>query len=198
MRSKDKTLIAAIEKFVSDYTDSNGISPTMQEVADGVGSSKATVQRYIAQLCEDGILDYSGYRTMTSTKTKAAAIRVPVLGTIACGIPKFAEENIEEYVRLPVALFGKGNFFILRAYGDSMIEAGIDNGDLVLIRQQNYADEGQIVVALMEDEATLKRFYPEPKKHRIRLHPENSRMDDIYVDNCEIQGVAVKVLKDLE
>ena len=197
MRSKDKTLMAAIEKFVSDYTDSNGISPTMQEVADGVGSSKATVQRYIAQLCDDGILDYSGYRTMTSTKTKAAAIRVPVLGTIACGIPKFAEENIEEYVRLPVALFGKGNFFILRAYGDSMIEAGIDNGDLVLIRQQNYADEGQIVVALMEDEATLKRFYPEPKKHRIRLHPENSRMDDIYVDNCEIQGVAVKVLKDL-
>ena len=198
MRSKDKTLMAAIEKFVSDYTDSNGISPTMQEVADGVGSSKATVQRYIAQLCEDGILDYSGYRTMTSTKTKAAAIRVPVLGTIACGIPKFAEENIDEYVRLPVALFGKGNFFILRAYGDSMIEAGIDNGDLVLIRQQNYADEGQIVVALMEDEATLKRFYPEPQKHRIRLHPENSRMDDIYVDNCEIQGVAVKVLKDLE
>lgn len=198
MRSKDKTLMAAIEKFVSDYTDSNGISPTMQEVADGVGSSKATVQRYITQLCDDGILDYSGYRTMTSTKTKAAAIRVPVLGTIACGIPKFAEENIEEYVRLPVALFGKGNFFILRAYGDSMIEAGIDNGDLVLIRQQNYADEGQIVVALMEDEATLKRFYPEPKKHRIRLHPENSRMDDIYVDNCEIQGVAVKVLKDLE
>lgn len=198
MRSKDKTLMAAIEKFVSDYTDSNDISPTMQEVADGVGSSKATVQRYIAQLCDDGILDYSGYRTMTSTKTKAAAIRVPVLGTIACGIPKFAEENIEEYVRLPVALFGKGNFFILRAYGDSMIEAGIDNGDLVLIRQQNYADEGQIVVALMEDEATLKRFYPEPKKHRIRLHPENSRMDDIYVDNCEIQGVAVKVLKDLE
>lgn len=198
MRSKDKTLMAAIEKFVSDYTDSNGISPTMQEVADGVGSSKATVQRYIAQMCDDGILDYSGYRTMTSTKTKAAAIRVPVLGTIACGIPKFAEENIEEYVRLPVALFGKGNFFILRAYGDSMIEAGIDNGDLVLIRQQNYADEGQIVVALMEDEATLKRFYPEPQKYRIRLHPENSRMDDIYVDNCEIQGVAVKVLKDLE
>ncbi len=198
MRSKDKTLMAAIEKFVSDYTDKNGISPTMQEVADGVGSSKATVQRYIAQLCEDGIIDYSGYRTMTSTKTKAAAIRVPILGTIACGIPKFAEENIEEYVKLPVSLFGKGNFFILRAYGDSMIEAGIEDGDLVLIRQQNYADEGQIVVALIDDDATLKRFYPEPQKHRIRLHPENSHMDDIIVDHCEIQGVAVKVLKDLE
>ena len=198
MRSKDKTLMAAIEKFVCDFTDKTGISPTMQEVADGVGSSKATVQRYIAQLCEDGVLDYSGYRTMTSTKTKMQAVRVPVLGTIACGIPKFAEENIEEYVRLPVALFGQGNFFILRAYGDSMVEAGIDDGDLVLIRQQNYADEGQIVVALIEDDATLKRFYPEPENRRIRLHPENSHMEDIYVPMCEIQGVAVKVLKDLE
>ena len=66
-----------------------------------------------------------------------------------------------------------------------------------MIRKQNYADRGQIVVALMEDEATLKRFYPEPENHRVRLHPENSRMEDIYVDNCEIQGVAVKVLKDL-
>ena len=198
MRSKDKTLMAAIEKFVCDYTDKTGISPTMQEVADGVGSSKATVQRYIAQLCEDGVLDYSGYRTMTSTKTKMQAVRVPVLGTIACGIPKYAEENIEEYVRLPVALFGQGNFFILRAYGDSMVEAGIDDGDLVLIRQQNYADKGQIVVALIEDDATLKKFYPEPENGIIRLHPENHTMEDIIVENCIIQGVAVKVLKDLE
>ena len=198
MRSKDKTLMAAIEKFVCDFTDKTGISPTMQEVADGVGSSKATVQRYIAQLCEDGVLDYSGYRTMTSTKTKMQAVRVPVLGTIACGIPKYAEENIEEYVRLPVALFGQGNFFILRAYGDSMVEAGIDDGDLVLIRQQNYADKGQIVVALIEDDATLKKFYPEPENGIIRLHPENHTMEDIIVENCIIQGVAVKVLKDLE
>jgi repressor LexA len=149
-------------------------------------------------MCEDGTLEYNGHRSLASTKTKSAAIRVPVLGNIACGIPKFAEENIEEYVKLPVSLFGKGSFFILRAYGDSMIESGIEDGDLVLIRQQNYADEGQIVVALIDDDATLKRFYPEPQKHRIRLHPENSHMDDIIVDHCEIQGVAVKVLKDLE
>lgn len=122
----------------------------------------------------------------------------PILGKVSCGVPKFAEENIEEYVRLPVALFGRGQFFILRANGDSMIEADINDGDLVLIRQQNYADEGQIVVALMDDEATLKRYYPEPEKQRIRLHPENSQMDDILVSDCIIQGVAVKVLKDLE
>ena len=198
MRSKDKNLMAAIEKFVNDFTDENGVSPTMQEVADGVGSTKPTVQRYIAQMCEDGVISFSGYRTLTTTKTKAQVVRVPVLGSIACGIPKFAEENIEGYVRLPVSMFGHGNFFILRAYGDSMIEAGIEDGDLVLIRQQDTADEGQIVVALIDDEATLKRFYPEPENERICLHPENSQMDNIYVDYCQIQGVAVKVIKDLE
>lgn len=197
MRSKDKTLMATIESFVSGFTDNYGISPTMQEVANAVGVSKATVHRYVSQMRENGTIDFSGWRTMKTTKTKTQAISVPVLGEIACGIPKFAEENIEEYVRLPVALFGQGSFYILRAYGDSMIEAGIDDGDLVLIRQQDAAEEGQIVVALIEDEATLKRFYPEPENYRIRLHPENSHMADIFVDKCEIQGVAVKVLKDL-
>ena len=126
------------------------------------------------------------------------SVKVPVLGSVSCGVPKLAIENIEEYIRLPVALFGRGDFFILRANGDSMIEAGIDDGDLVLIREQNYADPGQIVVALMDDEATLKRFYPEPKKRRFRLHPENSALKNIYVKECIIQGIAVKVLKDLE
>ena len=78
-----------------------------------------------------------------------------------------------------------------------MIDAGIDNNDLVIIRQQNYADPGQIVVALVENEATLKRYYPEPRNKRIRLHPENKKLEDIYVDNCLIQGVAVKIIKDL-
>ena len=197
MRSKDKALMTRIEQFVGRFTDNFGISPTMQEVADGVGVSKATVHRYITQLCEDGVIDFSGRRTITPARTNVEAVSVPILGEVACGIPKFAEESIEEYVRLPVALFGRGNFFILRAYGDSMIEAGIDDGDLVLIRQQDAAEEGQIVVALIDDEATLKRFYPEPENHRIRLHPENPHMADIFVDRCEIQGVAVKVLKDL-
>ncbi len=196
MRSKDKELIAAIERFIRNYTDSNGISPTLQDVADGIGSTKPTVQRYVAQMRKDGIIDYSGRRTMVSTKAKAPIARVPLLGSVACGIPKFAEENIEEYLPLPLSLIGKGDFFILRAYGDSMIEAGINDGDMVIIRKQNTANEGQMVVALVDDEATLKRFYPE--KDRIRLHPENSTMEDIFVDNCEIQGIAVKVLKDID
>ena len=198
MRSKSTTLMTAIERFVSDYTDRENIPPSMQEIADGVGISKPTVSRYIARMREDGIVDFSGHRSVTLKKTKAPAVRVPVLGRVACGIPKFAEENVEEYVRLPVSLFGEGNFFLLRADGDSMTGAGIKDGDLVLIRRQDTAEKGQIVVALTEDEATLKRFYPEPKKHRVRLHPENAKMDDIYVENCEIQGVAVSVIKNLE
>ena len=198
MRSKDSAVLAGIEKFVCDYTDSCGVPPTMQEIADGVGISKATAFRYVTRLKEDGVLDYSGRRTITAVRARAETVSVPVLGNIACGIPKFAEENIEEFVRLPVSLFGRGSFFILRAYGDSMIEAGIEDGDLVLIRRQDTAEPGQIIVALMEDDATLKRFYPEPEKGRIRLHPENSGMDDIYVDSCIIQGVAVRVIRELE
>ena len=137
-----------------------------------------------------------GIRTK-EMKDEGEMISVPVLGKVSCGEPKFAEENIEEYVKLPVTLFGSGDYFLLRANGDSMIDAGIDNSDLVLVRQQNYADAGQIVVALGEDEATLKRWYPEPENRRIRLHPENSEMEDIYMESCVIQGVAVKVIKDL-
>lgn len=198
MPKKDKNLMAGIEKYILDYTKSNGFSPSMKEIADGVGSSAPTVYRYLRQMREDGVVAYDGVRSVKSARLKGAEIDVPVLGRIACGIPKFAEENIEEYVRLPAAFFGTGEFFLLRAWGDSMTGAAIDDGDLVLIRRQDHAERGQIVVALAEYEATLKRYYPEPERQRVRLHPENPQMEDIYVDSCVIQGVAVKVLKDLD
>ncbi len=199
MRTKNQDTFTAIVSFIDKYTDSYGYAPTMDEISDGTGYPKTTVHRYVSQMREDGTVDYAGHRSITSTKTKTQSVRVPVLGAISCGIPKYAEENIEEYIRLPVALFGKGDFFILRAYGDSMIEVGIEDGDLVLVRHQATAEIGQIVVALIDNEdATLKRYYPEPEKHRVRLHPENSSMEDIIVPDCAIQGVAVKVLKDLE
>ena len=201
MRTKYQDVFAAIRKCVAEFIDENGISPTVREIESITGISRPTVARYLAAMRDSGEIGYSGARSIVpseSRNSRSSSVRVPVLGAVSCGIPKFAEENIEEYVNLPVSLFGRGNFFILRANGDSMIEAGINDGDLVLIRQQNTADTGDIVVALMEDEATLKRFYPEPAKHRIRLHPENRSLSDIFVPNCVIQGVAVKVLKDLE
>ena len=201
MRSKNKEYFTLIEKFIDEYREKHGAAPTLREIESGIGLSKTTVSRYLSYMRENGMLDYDSHRNIRTRefqRTREESVMVPVLGCVSCGVPKFAEENIEEYVRLPIALFGRGQFFILRANGDSMIEANIDHGDLVLIRQQNYADEGQIVVALMDDEATLKRYYPEPENRRVRLHPENKQMDDIFVDNCVIQGVAVNVLKDLE
>ena len=199
---KNAELFKQIADTINSYKEQNtGASPSVREIADELGVNYSTVSRYLKHMRENGMLDYEGHRNITtreSRMTKTQTVKVAVLGAVSCGVPKFAEENIEEYVRLPVALFGSGEFYILRANGDSMVDAGIEDGDLVLIRQQNYANEGQIVVALMEDEATLKRYYPEPQKRRIRLHPENSSMRDIYVANCIIQGVAVKVLKDLE
>jgi len=198
---KNASYIKMIEEFIDTYIETNHTSPTTTEVSEGVGLPRSTVGRYIAYMREEGILEYEGHRSLTTSAVRSVnevSVKVPVLGAVSCGVPKFAEENIEEYIRLPVALFGRGDFYILRANGDSMEDAGIDDGDLVLIRKQTYANEGQIVVALMQDEATLKRYYPEPEKRRIRLHPENSRLKDIFVKECIIQGVAVKVLKDLE
>ena len=198
MRSKNKETIAAIEQFVRERNDRYGRSPTMQEIGDAVGISLATAYRYIKAMEKDGLIDYCGVRGITAVKSRVEQTGLPVIGQVACGMPILAEENVEEYVRLPVSLIGRGKFFILRATGSSMVGAGIDDDDLVIIRQQDTADPGQIVVALIDDEATLKRYWPEPENNRIRLHPENAEMEDIYVENCRIQGIAVRVLKNLE
>ena len=197
MRSKNKNVLRAVERLVWEFTERRGYSPSLQEIADGAGISKTTAHRYVAKLRSDGIVGYSGYRSLVPARVKGGSVMVPVLGRVACGLPRYAKENIEEYVRMPEALIGSGEFFLLRAVGDSMTGAGIEDGDLVLVKRQNTAEKGQIVVALTGEEATLKRFYPEPGKKRIRLHPENPALTDIYVSSCEVQGVAVKVIKDL-
>ena len=196
MRIRHEETKMRIVQFVTRYIDENGFPPSMQEIADEMNFSKATATRYVQVMCDEGKLNrMERSRSVKPTKIHATTVSVPVVGSIACGTPILAESNIDEYVRLPVSLFGYGEFFLLRAVGDSMIGVGIDDGDLVLVRRQNHADPGQVVVALIEDEATLKRFYPEPSKHRIRLHPENDQMQDIYVKDCVIQGVAVNVIK---
>lgn len=201
MRTKNKENFSKIENFIDSYQEENGVSPTTRAIAEGTGLGLGTVSRYLQDMRENGRIEYSGHTgfvTQKKKKSKETTQMVPVLGRVSCGVPKFAEGNIEEYIPLPVALFGRGDFYLLRANGDSMIDVGIDDGDLVLIRHQNTADPGQIVVALMEDEATLKRYYPQPQYHRVKLHPENKEMNDIYVKDCKIQGVAVNVLKELK
>lgn len=188
-----------LEKFINDYSEAfGGRSPTVEEIADGVGLAKSTVSKYLNRMKEDGLIRFEGHRSIATKRMLADAegfCRVPVLGRVACGLPILAEENIEEYVRLPASLFGSSDIFILRAKGDSMINAGIDDGDLVVIKQQNTAEYNQIVVALVGEDATLKRFRPDGAI--IRLHPENPAYDDIIVESCLIQGVAVKLIKDI-
>ena len=201
LRQKNLELMEKIKSFTEQYALINRRSPSLKEIADGVNSSKATVYRYLYEMNARGIVQYSGkdgILTERMEKFKNDPSIVAVLGNVSCGIPKYAEENIEAYIELPRQLLGDGMFYILRAKGDSMINAGIDDGDFVLIRQQCTAENGDIVVALIEDEATLKRYYIGEDGKLIRLHPENPEYNDIFTDNVIIQGVAAMVFKDLK
>ena len=200
MQYKKTEYIEHIEQFVDEYKELNGgNTPSVREIAAEVGLAISTISSYLNYMREQGIISYDGHRnivTRQSQRDMAEYCRVPVLGAVSCGVPKYAEENIEEYIKLPMSLVGRGEFFALRAKGDSMINAGIDDGDFVIVRKQNTAEYNQIVVALVEDDATLKRFRPENGIYR--LHAENPNYDDIIVESCIVQGVAVKVLKNLE
>lgn len=199
MQHQKKEVFDLLENFINDYKDrSGGAAPTTYEMAAALGIGQATVTRYLRTMREAGVIEQDGPRSISTRRSRreaAESCRVPLLGSVACGLPMLAEENIEEYVRLPASLLGPGTFFALRAKGDSMVNAGIDDGDLVLVRQQNTAEYDQIVVALVNDEATLKRF--RPGGGIIRLHAENPAYADILVESCLVQGVAVKVIRDL-
>ncbi|MBQ1736582.1 MAG: repressor LexA [Lachnospiraceae bacterium] len=192
-----------IEKYLNDYSSAYGTAPSMQEIADALGLGKTTVFYHLKKMEEAGRIESRGHRGVYTARQLAdRGPFVPILGSVACGQPLFAEENVEDYVRLPESLFGRGEFFFLRARGISMIEAGIDNGDLVLFRRQETAWPGELVLALTKNktESTLKRYYPEPETGQVRLHPENPKLKGIYfpIDDFAIQGVAVKVIKDIK
>ena len=126
-----------IEAYVNDYREATGgCSPTLAEIADGLGLAKSTVSKYLKRMKEEGRVDFAGHRNIVTRQMREDAegfCRVPLLGEVACGLPILAEENIEAYVRLPVSLFGRGEYYLLRAKGDSMIGAGIQPGDALCI-----------------------------------------------------------------
>ncbi len=201
MRSKNENTLRAIIEYINEWYYANNDYPSLDQIAIGVQTSKATAYRYIEALIERGEIEKNSRFGNLVTKSIAKSLqrtdRIPIVGEIACGSPILAEENIESYVTFSRELLGGGKFFILRAKGESMINAGINDGDLVIIRQQETADEGQIVVALIDNEATLKRYFLDRRRKKIRLHPENDEMEDMYFNTVAIQGVAVKILKDL-
>ena len=170
--------------------------------------AKSTVSKYINRLIDDGLIEkYGRYQTVINDSNSVLPpnyVMMPVVGSISCGQPILAIEDVEEYIPIDVSLLGYGEYFGLIARGDSMIDAGIYDGDTVYVRKQNTAFDGEIVVAMVEDEcsdgwnATLKRFYRDVKNGRYILHPENSKLSDIVVDKVHVVGVAVRVLKNLE
>ena len=201
MRTKNQELMTKMINFIDSEYQKNGSAPTLREIASEFNITSACVSHYLTEMKEKGLIQSSGKSRGVKTSKMQSMLNevsyLPVVGSIACGTPILAEENIEKYLPVPNDFLGAGKFFILRANGNSMIKVGIEDGDYVIVKQQETAEIGQIVVALINDEATLKRYYLDNGKQQVRLHPENDEMKDMYFKNIVIQGIAVKVIKDL-
>ena len=203
MRSKDTILKKEIYDFVNGWKRDYGTSPSLKKIADQMQVSRTTVYRYLKEMSEDGVLDYygEGIDTKELNGTNMNLAPAIIVGSIPCGEAQSEEQYVEAYVNLPTALFGKGEFYILRAKGDSMEDAGIAEGDLVIILRQPTAEVGDIVVALDDEQQnTLKRFDGFDEKGRAILEYMN---EDVYtgkqiiVKELTVQGVAKHVLKSL-
>ncbi|MBA2742544.1 MAG: transcriptional repressor LexA [Actinobacteria bacterium] len=205
-----------IWQFVLEYVDGHGYPPTVREIGDAVGlASPSTVHAHLANLERAGLLrrdptkpralDLIGRRASAATRSAELPARsstpvLPLVGRIAAGGPLLAEEAIEEEIAVPEPL-GRNADFLLRVTGDSMVEAGILDGDVVVVRRQDDARTGEIVVALVgddetADEATVKTFHRE-SDGRIRLQPENSALEPLYPTHVEILGRVTGVFRTL-
>ena len=201
--------------FLVDYVDRHGYPPTVREIGEAVGlASPSTVHAHLANLERAGLLrrDPTKPRALELLQHRRAAAEpvelrserethsLPLVGHIAAGGPLLAEENIEDYVGVPEPLASGGEEFLLRVKGESMVNAGILDGDIVVVRRQQDARNGEIVVALVgdagwADEATVKRFFREGT--RVRLQPENSAYEPIYADHVQILGRVTGVFRAL-
>lgn len=204
MRSKSPELKRQIYDFVNGWKRENGYSPTLSVLATNFNVSRTTIYRYLVEMTEENTgLFYDG-KTIETRELNAENMCLSpalVVGSIPCGEAQEEEAYVEEYVNLPASLFGKGEFYILRASGDSMEDAGITEGDLVVIRRQETAEIGDIVVALDEEgRNTLKRFGGFDDRHRAILEYMNEAVYPnkvIAVKRLTVQGVANHVIKRL-
>lgn len=186
--SEDKVI--KVLDFIKDFQKKEGRSPSFRQIAKGCSfPSLATAQKYVAILQSRGMIEKNslGQINIPRNLSKGKTVIAPLVGTIACGTPILAEENIEETFQLPTAIFGNAKSMLLRASGDSMTGVGINDGDLIVAEICDTADEGDIVVALLEDSATVKTLHK--KNGHIYLHPENPNYKDILADNVIIQGI---------
>ncbi|MCE5202972.1 MAG: transcriptional repressor LexA [Coriobacteriales bacterium] len=189
--------------FIRSEIHRRGFPPSVREIGEAVGlSSSSTVHSHLAALESKGLirrdpskpraLEVLDYRDTERAVDYGAVQAVPVVGSVAAGAPILAAENIEQTLPLPAEFAGDATF-ILRVRGESMIDAGILDGDFVVVRQQPTADDGDIVVAMIDDEATVKRFFRE--SGRIRLQPENPSMDPIYARDVTVLGKVIALFR---
>jgi repressor LexA len=196
--------------FLTKYVDAHGYPPTVREIGEAVGlASPSTVHAHLANLERAGLLrrDPTKPRAIELRRepkaAPAAAVdvhKLPLVGEVAAGGPLLAEENIEEYLAVPEPLSRGGAEFLLRVKGESMINAGILDGDIIVVRRQQDARDGEIVVALAgddesADEATVKRFFNE--NGQVRLQPENDALEPIYAKHVQILGKVIGVFRQL-
>ncbi len=190
-----------ILEFLKEEIKAKGYPPSVREICDAVGlKSTSTVHGYLERLEKKGFIrrDPTKPRAIeilddTSYISKKELVHVPIVGRVTAGQPILAVENIEDTFPLPVEYLHNSNVFMLTVKGDSMIEAGILDNDYVIVRQQTVAENGDIVVALIEDEATVKAFYKE--NDHIRLQPRNSSMEPIIVRDVKILGKVIGVIR---
>ena len=201
MTKQDQQRAERILEFIRDRSAEQGYPPTVREIAEAVGlASTSAVHHHLLKLEREGRLQKDATRSRALTIPGAIAARsvqAPIIGEIAAGQPIYAYEDKTETMSIPGELAAKGrDTFVLRVRGKSMIEDHIDDGDYVVVQPQNTARDGDIVVALLEDNrATLKRFFRE--KDRIRLQPANGQMQPIYTRDIQIQGKVIGVIRRL-
>ena len=195
---KDKQ--TEIYEFLKTYTENKGYPPSVREICEAVSlKSTSTVHGHLKRLEKKGLIkrDPSKPRALEIAELstpKKEMISIPIVGKITAGLPILATENVEDTFSLPLDFIKHDReLFMLRVSGESMIKAGINDNDLAIIESCNDASNGEIVVALIDDSATIKRFYKE--KDYIRLQPENDTMDPIIVDNCSILGKLVGIYR---
>ena len=189
MKVCNNMTLEKVLSFIKTYQLDNGRSPSYRQIMRSLGlSSLSMVQRYTKILEEKGLIQKSssGKIDIAKNLSLSQTIIAPVVGTVTCGTPIYAQENIETIYALPAALFGAGKTFILHAEGDSMIGKGIRSGDLLVVKQCETAQDGEVVVALIDDSSTVKTFFK--KKNHVVLHPENEKYDDIITRDVQILG----------
>lgn len=200
MRTPQGDSQAKILAFIKSEVQSRGYPPSVREICEAVGlKSTSTVHGHLTRLEKKGLLHRDSMKPRAievlgdPAFDRSATISIPVLGRVAAGDPITAIEDAQAHLMLPTELVGSGEHFILTIQGSSMINVGIHDGDYVVVRKQNTAENGEIVVAMVEDEATVKRLYKE--NGHFRLQPENDMMDPIIVRDCTILGKVTALLR---